>query len=783
MIKFLIYDLIIVFVMYCISFFAGIPIKWILNKEKITISDFILLPWGGLFFIMLLGYYFSLLGISVLNSYIIVTCIIVIYTGVFLFRDKKGTITIPRQDFFYIISIITIVTLFFVFPCVVNNNNVFPIMFGNNDYILYHDISSFIQNSSIKDIGSTKFSIFVAQWIKGSQTRHLCYMISFFSSLLHVKIMILQFLFLIYIFCLSLMTFGEVFKNLKIPQYVIMVFQVLILLNSNYQWLIYQGFISQLFCVGIFILIYMIFVSLLHKPAIEKGIILGLFMLCAEMSYSDMMAFIIFPLTVLICYNAIKRQINKKTVYSIIAALITVGLLNPLAYYDAVKQLVNAGLAKVGWNITRSYLIRLIGLSNTFHADMVFNLPNNYKIIREIFEIIISFVVLWRIGLFLRKKIICYKDKAELEYTWFLSLFICLLSFSVLYFLLFCFNLFNIISLYKMYKALISMGFVFIIAVFYCFYEMGKRNVIYKILLVCCGVMIFITGLINPMINYAYSTKIGEKTYPACSFTCKEHYALDLEVANNNSFWLDIYPLQWDEHYAISQIEENGHQWHSLYKNSLWSMKKKNRDDLPQIGDIYIGSSRYRNPIYYGDDVIFENEIYNVRSFSGENPFCIDFNGLSAVCRINRGFYLNDNLFYLDAGRWLTEEKSNIIFYSNNKKEKDVYIELYNADSHSHSISISYNNQQKEVILQRKETKMILLSNFMFFEGENSIQICCDKPTAVMLTDLSFGQTPPRNIACSLSSIVSENKIFLFMWNNFNFENKGLHIIHSLKNK
>lgn len=443
-----------------------------------------------------------------------------------------------------------------------------------------------------------------------------------------------------------------------------------------------------------------------------------------------------------------------------IFAMLTVLVLNPFVYVYTFQIIMFADHAMVGWDVCRSYLLRALGIGNV-HMSMTWG-SSGY--VREIIEIALS------VGLLLLCYLLYFKQQWELKkinskkY----ELFSCIAVVNFVYVVLYIILLFRY-SLYKIYKGLVEMNYIFIIFIFYSVYVffMKNHNKMKRMIISICMFFIVISGISNMALVYGYSKGIRENTYTDTTCMRKEHKSLEVCLKNNeqNTFYIDVSGDYWNQYYLLSKLV-NHYSWYSIDHNFWWDINYTMPICLPKMGDIYIGSSTFRDPIYYGDEILIENEVYNIRRFTLEDPFCYEWSGLDTVFRAN--ILYNDEK-YIDTGRYFSGNEAELKYYANNDMKQDLKIELYNFSPQNEQVEIIYRDGKKLVDLGVGELKEIEINDVHFNKGKhNSIIIKGNKMDSIFLTNIHFGQKKIHEIKQSyLSDYINSSKtrknLFLFL--------------------
>lgn len=745
----MLFDICIVIEMYLLSCIAGIPVCILLRRLSTFDKKYTLLltPWLGITVIMLFCYYGSLVGYSVSQLDVPLLLFASGFLVVFLSIKKRSRLDIEfaaQTDILldtakyelHVIFILSIATCLFCIAGALYNDNQFPILLGNNDFILSNDIVEYMESGSILDLGTTPSSEFVKTWVKGPQTRQAMFVACFFAKALSVNNMTAQYLFTVYMYGLALLAFEFVFEKLNMKRGAILICVTLVLFNTNYQWLIYDGFSAQLCAVGAFVVLFVCFVKLMEEPTATNGIVLGLLVLMQAMMYPDLLPFIIWPMCVSLIYFAVNKQCKASHIMACFVAMVAVGALNPLAYVNAIKMLRFSDTAEVGWDISRSFLPRAIGIGSAHIAGQI-DLTAEMRTVRTIIEIAAS-VALLAICLF-----VLYRQhslrKGKLEDDACLKIIILFLEIYVITYIFVILRY----STYKAYKALISMSFIALIAIYYTAYLLWRQSKSFWKRAVIGGgtLLIMCTGLLLPVqvVSIAKANDVG--TYCNSTYQRKEHMIIDTVTSCNRNcmYWLNVAPEIWDEHYAITRLEKHGYTWKSLNSNTFWDINLRRSKDIAKEGDIYIGSSVFRDPICYGDEIILENETYRIRRITLETPFCVEQIGLSEICGINRGYSEGGLNRLLDCGRWLTQTESSIRYYAKKDAVQQLTLEFYNPDKDMHSITVQNGNQEETISLAQGEVHKIIVEIHLSAGTDNTIRLLCDKSFALMLTDAYFG--------------------------------------------
>lgn len=676
-------DIAVVMIIFFTSYMIGFPFTMLFSKTEDFKYRSIIAPWIGNIIIMLISYYISIFGGNIKNSYGIVFILFLAVYIIIVWKGKLWSVSDfdNKMAFYFVMFFLTCTTFFFCFVGAFNNENQLPILLGNNDFEVYENIISYFDSFSIQEISHFPESAVMEVWIKGPQVRYMLFNVAFFKDLVHIDAALAQYLFSVYLYGIGILPIAILLDKLEMNTSIIIVSLFLLLFNCNYQWLILNGFFGQIASIGLFILAFYFFMKLINGYTLLGGFFLGLIVLGIGMSYPEMLPFSVLPMCVIVLYKILKKENGVRLMKGCIVAMLTVLLLNPFVYIHAFQIIFFADQAAVGWDVCRSYLIRALGIGNV-HMSMTWG---SSGCIREFIEILLSIVLLILCYMIFRKQRLRMKEENQEKY----ELYFCVTLVNFIYVGLYVIILFKY-SLYKIYKGLVQMNYIFIIFIFYSVYILLKsnRNKV-KQLVVSCGIIfIIISGVSNMALVYGYSKGIDKNTYADTTFMRKEHESVDLYIENNanKDFYIDCTGDYWNQYYLLSKLI-NKYSWHSIDHNFWWDINYTSPVSLPEIGDIYIGSSVFRDPIYYGDEVIIENEVYNIRRITLNEPFCYEWRGLDSVFRAN--ILYKDNK-YIDTGRYFSENEAELKYYANIDMSQNIKLEIYNFSPQNEQIEILY---------------------------------------------------------------------------------------------
>lgn len=717
-------NLVLIFSIYIISYIFGYPLKVFLLNEKWKKYDLYITPWLGMASMMIILFYISILGFSINEAFLpftIASLVVIILTAL----KCKQTVYFKKFDLIFVAAILFIGTIFYTLPGYLNNQNIFPTLNGNNDFISYVRGASYFNHLSIKelpDYGNLTYMML------GPQSRLMTLNIAYFSLLLGGDVLKCTYFFSCVVYLLSILSFSVLFRELEIKLKYVIIFTGLIFLNCNYHWTVDFGFLGQTMSIGLFILIFILFVKYSVEFTVKNTLLLAVLIAALGMAYTDMIPVLVAPMFAYLIFNLKCKDKFFHLLKTCIAAAVAVALINFRIYINVFKAFFSLKDTIAGWEMPIALYPNSLGLYNNMITAVWGNGINQ----TSIFMITVSILIL----LFTCKMIFSERKN---------NISMGLLVYTIAYTLLYLYFI-KFQDPYKTYKAFVEMNFIFIVSFLYAMYLLLRRgkksNLIRLIPKVILGGMMalnIVSALGSFALRMIYSDGNKEGYYSYQSTSIRENHYEYKDLMNSldvPNYYLNNCIL-WDQIYALSILEDKS--IHTMIKE--WGYGVPFSEDplpIPSAGDIYMESSYLPDPIYYSGEVIQYNENYTVRNLDTEIPFCYSYSGLQYIVK------LNHMLSAVDTGRKVLEGGSELGYYSKSNNQKDVFITMSNAGTEENYITILFNGEiVKRLVIPAMSTAAETIEAVSFKEGyENKFSIIMEKNSEeIYLSRLGFDNT------------------------------------------
>ena len=136
--------IVILIVFYLITCMYGLPFQLFLESNHTKRFAAVTCPLYGLSIGMICMYYFNRTGCSVLKIALPLTAAFAV-ADIFLLKWKRNSFSFDYKKIGISFLIIIVAVLYFASPGVVNNNGNLPILFHNNDFVLYTATSNAVK--------------------------------------------------------------------------------------------------------------------------------------------------------------------------------------------------------------------------------------------------------------------------------------------------------------------------------------------------------------------------------------------------------------------------------------------------------------------------------------------------------------------------------------------------------------------------------------------------------------------------------------------------------------
>jgi hypothetical protein len=358
----MLYALFVFIASYSLLYFCGYAIKVFILNESLKKYDLYITPWIGLGVIVLSLTLLSHLGFSVSDcAFYVLLCVALINIGVIFW--KKERIYCDKKEILLIFGVAFVMIGQFGFANAVNlYDSEFTNIYGNNDFASYLDIAKYFLTESICTPAQEGLSMQAhAIYSTTVQTRNGVFFIDFFAYLFHQELFRCVYLVTVFVSLMNTLTFRLFLGNKFRP-----VFLLLCLLSFNglYLWLLENGFVGQMFSIGLTVIILFLchHVSLVNRRELKISIFIGALLILQSYIYMESLPWSVFCVFFLGVWFVFDKQSNKKGIMINIAIITSIfcvfGFNNIISIFKVFFRL-NA--AQPGWNMPLGSLFDVVG--------------------------------------------------------------------------------------------------------------------------------------------------------------------------------------------------------------------------------------------------------------------------------------------------------------------------------------------------------------------------------------------------------------------------------------
>lgn len=724
-------NILIVILMYMIMYAFGYPIERLLFPKHFKKYALAITPWIGLSIGMIVFYYLSLLGFSVERS---ASGVVILFLCIDFFlviiNNDHGY---KRKDLVILCVVFVTGSLILSLAACIYNNN-FPIIFENNDYVLYTLIANSLKKMSIKELASNNMLFGMTDlWITGTQNRLICLLMAFYSQLLNLDIFSSAYYFSICLFALSVMTFYK-FVEMFLEQINYLVIALIFFcFNCNYMYIFFQGFIGQITSVGLMIGFTIVITELYQQFSPRGAIVFGILVVGLCMTYGEMIPVAVVPLLLLLVSDLVMRR--KQAIimlknYSI--ALIVVFILFARAYISVINMMIVSNEARVGWDIAEGYLLQGLGIYNVFKTNLFGTTKWPIGILLFVSVLIISFMFRY---IYLHRM----DEKFHIIYIYFISYIVVYSAFVIRY------------DSYKSYKVLVNISYIFIM-LFICMLAQEKLllsrnmfNIIRQGIISLSTILIVSSGVVMLCWSLAIGKGIAKDQYMLAKIIGRGHQELQKVIEENEdcTFYVSGNDY-WNLLAATTMLVKND--MHIMDNKSTSWLNNDVVNPLPfPYNDkaIYIDSTIMKEPFDIEGRVLLSNEFYTIKLMDRNFPVCINRTefGENTILQIADG--------KMTTGRKVINKVSEVVFCAADNSIHDVYLRMKNVSANSNQVIITIPGGGEFIMeFLPGEEKDFVIPNVDFMTGNNIFKVTV-KDENIYFLNFSFEEDECSKVAVS----------------------------------
>ncbi|MDE7310483.1 MAG: hypothetical protein K2N87_02500 [Eubacterium sp.] len=704
--------IVILFAFYVITCIYGIPFQIFLENGRMIPYRVITCPIYGFSIGMVCMYYFNLFGFSVTQTVLPLTAFF-LAVDIVLIIWKRKDLSVNWKKASLCFLVIASATIYFAYPGVVNNKGGLPILFHNNDFVLYAATSNAVKYYDLSYI--KKHFAPLVELIMGIQNRYVGFWIAYISVVFKVNIFNAASLVSIYLYGIfvtagvGLLSF---FCENKMARFVT---GLVFFFNCNFQYMFYQGFIGQIASVSMIIVITIIFICILESEQVlmKESISMGIVVVGLLATYGEMIPIVALPMMlILIIFFIVDRGKAKILFTDYLTALLTVAVIFARGYYTAAKTLLVSNQAVVGWDIRPGFLLQSLGIYNVHTIDIFGSCE-----LPEAFVFIFGMVIWAGICIYVYKK---FSGKKRLLLETYL------LTYGVLYFVFLLH-----FDLYKTFKAMLTTSYVFIVVLFALLYSQDvviRRYRWMKHVALVITVFIIVGSGMNIFLwAYAYSDAVTQEYHVFANAIGTEQDEMQefLEEADFEEIYVSAAPY-WDDIAALTMTLGLRSKVQDV-EQYIWGTE----DSIPDKNTIVIDSSTLPEAVKYCGKTLFKNPVYTVKKVDTSYPFCLNRESLGQAV-----FYGTDSEGYAIGGRNIEHKDSELNFYVAKDRKCKVHLSfMCNGENKITLIMPDGKEQTQQCMAGKNEMEF---SDVVFSKGSHNFIKIKVENTEVYLQDLSF---------------------------------------------
>lgn len=358
----MLYAIFVFIASYSLLYFCGYTVKVFVLSESLKKYDLYITPWIGLGVIVLSLTLLSHLGFSVSDCAVyVLLCIALFNAGVVFWKRER--IYCNKKEILLMFGVTLVMLVQFGFANAVNMyDSEFTNIYGNNDFVSYMDIAHYFLTESMRAPAQDGLPMQAyAIYNTTIQTRNGVFFIDFFAYLFRQDLFRCAYLVTAFISLMNMLTF-RLFLGNKFR--LVLLLLCTLSFNGLYLWLLENGFIGQLFSIGLTVLILFLCysVSLVNTRELRTSILIGMLLILQSYIYVESLPWSVFNVFLLGVWFVVNKQSDKKGIMisvAMIAGIFCVfGLNNIISLFNVFFQL-NARQA--GWNMPIGSLFDVVG--------------------------------------------------------------------------------------------------------------------------------------------------------------------------------------------------------------------------------------------------------------------------------------------------------------------------------------------------------------------------------------------------------------------------------------
>ncbi len=698
---------------YLITCICGLPFQMILENDRSKAYRGITCPLYGLGIGMILMYYFNLLEFSVSQIAVLFTLFFAV-TDLFILIRRRNRFFIDWKKTGIACLLIAIVTLYFAFPGVVNNEGGLPVILSNYDFAFYAAGSNGVKYHGASYLRNHFGKL--PELVTGIQNRYIAFWIAYISSVFQVGIFNAVSLAAIYLYSLFVMAGAALASVFVKNKYLYVAVGICFFFNCNFQYMFYQGFLGQIASVSFIIMITVLFlwIAEAERIRVKESVSLGILAAGLAATYGEMIPIVVLPIMLTLVIALLFYRNRAKILFqNLFIAAATVGILFARGYYTSIKTLFITTNATVGWDVRPGFLLQSIGVYNVHTIDIF----SHYEIPMKIL-FAVGCVIWIGICTYVYKKFSGEKR---------LLLEIYLIVYGLLYFV-FLWRY----DLYKTFKAMLNTSYIFITVIIICLFDKEKLSKKYQYIktMSLAAIMILVAGggLNVAAYDYAFSAAIEDGNHVFANVIGKDHDELAkfLEQTDYNEIYVSGTPY-WDNLAALAVLTGLQVKSYDINEN-MWG----SGNQIPGSHAVVTESSVLPDAVRFYGKTVFKNTSYIVKEPDTSYPFCLNRQSLGTAMYLGLD---SDN--YAIGGRKIQNQDSCLQFYVDQERNFDVYFSfLCNSEN---EIVITMPDGKEEKLYCKPGNNDIKFSDVFFAEGSgNLIRMRTQKTEEAYLTELAF---------------------------------------------
>jgi hypothetical protein len=698
-------NLLITYILYFIAlyvslYFFGYPFR-VLYNEQLKRNDLFVTPWLGLAFVSIISIYLNLVGLHISQFAYFFILFMFILNFYIYFKYRPSFSFNKKQIIFVTIALITS-CLYLMFPLYANGLGMSVNLLGNNDFVSYLYAIDHLTNASMIDLkkadGFPSYLQIYSQFFE--QSRLSVIPISYFSYVFDLKPYQFTFLFTSFILFLNAITFSLFFPKRMFIQLVVF---FMVILNSNYQWLLYFGFIGHIFSIGLLLVIMYLFKIIVEDNRFDFRllVLVSLIFVFYGQNYPESVPYALLP--IFLYFLFILRNKEKVIIYlkNIVFISIFILIFDYRIYINVINLFIQLSGQKAGWDMPIASLPHMLGLINN---NFMSNGTLTFAIV-----IILNILLIFFILLYLKMKRF-NSFHAAIIYSYTITYIIFIYKYD----------------LYKIYKANISFSYIFIIATVSSLWYLSLKGKYYKY--ITYGILSFLL-LMSLYSSSKFYLNAIYKQIDSGTITEEHEILRSIVNANKNTtnYYIDV-ENWWDEMVA-EYFSPKG----NTFVTSGVGYSGMKSTKVPAVNDIYITDSMIPENIKMNMDYIYSNQVYQIYKVSEKTIYNYEKIGLGILQKN----YLSLNKLFVDTTRPFLDNEVSLKFDSKLLQKAKLDVVLIKSNDISSDITIFFNGREINRSTLKNSIE-ISLSDLEFNVGSNELIIQTNDKLGISLGDITI---------------------------------------------